>query len=54
MKKFQLVIEDERAERLKEYFNVKSDGQLRGKIQEFVDKAIDKVLPTIYSLKERK
>jgi len=51
MKFYQLAIEDNKAERLKDFFKVKTNGELRGAIQTLFDKITDSLLAEAYEIK---
>ena len=52
MKFYQLAIEDSKVERLKNFFKVKTNGELRGAIQALFDRVTEALLVEAYEIKE--
>jgi len=52
MKFYQLAIEDSKVERLKNFFKVKTNGELRGAIQALFDRVTEALLGEAYEIKE--
>jgi len=54
MKSYSIVITDQKNEQLKDFFKVKTDGQLRGAIQALFDRITEALLVEAYEIKEDK